>query len=63
MNSIYALWCVYLYSLKTTKRNPKDHGIGLQSIKAILENYKGELNIENDEEQVIITCIMEIDAE
>ena len=29
-----------LYSLKTTKRNPKDHGIGLQSIKAILENYK-----------------------
>lgn len=52
-----------LYNFKTTKKNQKEHGIGLQSVKEILENQGGKLNIENDEEQVIIKCIMEIDAE
>lgn len=52
-----------LYMHKSTKKNKKEHGVGLQSVKEILEKYNGKLSIENDDKQVIIKCLMEIDAE
>ncbi|MBU5582437.1 ATP-binding protein [Enterococcus sp. S181_ASV_20] len=34
-----------------TKAKLQDHGIGLQSVRSIVESYNGTLNIDYDEKQ------------
>lgn len=51
-----------LYTLTSTKKNQKEHGIGLRSVKDILKNYQGKLIIDNDEKQVMLKCIIGLDV-
>lgn len=51
-----------LYTLTSTKKKQKEHGIGLRSVKDILKNYQGKLIIDNDEKQVMLKCIIGLDV-
>lgn len=42
----------------STKTKPQDHGIGLQSVRSIVESYHGTLDIRYDEEQFSVTILI-----
>lgn len=42
-------------TLKTTKKNVDEHGIGLSNIKSVLEKYESTLNIERTENQFTLS--------
>lgn len=42
----------------STKNKPDEHGIGLQSIRSIVESYDGTLNIDYDEEQFSLVVLI-----
>lgn len=44
--------------LKTTKDNKKEHGIGLSSVKSILDKYESTLNIERTVNQFSISFVI-----
>ena len=45
----------------TTKEDKANHGIGLQSIKAVLEKYNGSIDISHNEKVFSVTLFMYIE--
>ena len=45
----------------TTKLDKSNHGVGLQSIKAVLEKYNGSIEIEHNEKIFSVTLLMYIE--
>lgn len=45
-------------SLITTKRNRKEHGIGLSSVKSILDKYESTLNIERTNDKFYLSFVI-----
>lgn len=44
--------------IKTTKKSPENHGIGLESIKKIASKYHGSVVVETSEEMFKIKVII-----
>lgn len=44
--------------MKTTKKDKEFHGIGLKSIKRIVEKYQGEFELEFKEKEVEATVLL-----
>lgn len=42
----------------TTKKQPQDHGIGLQSVRSIVESYNGNLDINYDEDRFSLVVLI-----
>lgn len=42
----------------STKKNPENHGYGLQSIRMIVEKYEGEMDIKTEGEVFVLTVII-----
>ena len=45
-------------NLKTTKRDEKNHGYGIENIKAALSKYKHVLNLEQKENEFVLSFII-----
>ena len=47
-------------SLLSTKKESKGHGYGVSAIKRVVERYHGEILIEEENEQFVLTAIMNL---
>mgnify|MGYP004467625367 CR=1 FL=1 len=45
-------------NMETTKNNKKFHGIGLKSVKNIVENYNGEISFDIDKNEFCVTILL-----
>ncbi|HSH34949.1 GHKL domain-containing protein, partial [Schnuerera sp.] len=49
--------------LETTKKDSKNHGFGIKSIKGVVEKYDGILNYEYNEGKFILNIMLPIGKE
>lgn len=44
--------------METTKDNKKLHGIGLKSVKNIVERYDGEISFDTEQNEFCVTILL-----
>lgn len=43
---------------QTTKKNKREHGIGLQNVESVVEKYRGTIKYERREESFCVTIML-----